>query len=94
MGKKIIVISEDAALSALRNLTVVAMGAVFHEINAPVSVRSGRGREPQLDVSWPEDFDLMSIKEDFRAALWKRDYDIMFKRRVMRILFATSVEEP
>ena len=95
MTKTLIVTVEDPILP-LRNLMIVTMAGVAAELGLPIIVNSGMDREhgPFIGVHYPDTFNIQPYKEEFRATLIKRGLDQMFNRRIMRILFATTVEEP
>ncbi len=96
MAEKQLVIAVDDPILPLRNLICITIAGVAYELKLPIETHTGETflQGPFVHISYPEDFQIQEWKEDFRERLNARPIDIMLKRRIMRMLFATSVEEP
>jgi hypothetical protein len=96
-GRLIATIREDDVEEVMGNLVVVALAGVMKELDIPFHVRKVRDRwgDWEIHTEYPDFVEerLKEAKEDVRAAL-KRRLDIMAVRRIMRMLYATTIEEP
>lgn len=76
--------------------SVVAIAGVLHELRLPIQCSLSEDRE-HVDMVYPSQFvkDLLQdSKEEFRAALLRRQLDPIVHRKIMRMLFGRTVEEP
>lgn len=91
------IITVDDPIKPLGNLMAVTIAGIVTELKLPIEVRTSTyGGEPCINLGYPDDFEqqIPKYKEHFRQALDRRPLDVLLKRRIMRILFATTIEEP
>jgi len=94
--KKVTPVSDDLVEQEMAFTVVVAVAGVVHELGLPIQISMGRDKK-SIDVVHPESLtqeQLLKKKEEFRTALNRRGLDVMLVRRIMRLFFATTVEEP
>lgn len=91
--KKIIPVREDDVNRIMSLSIVVPLAGVIHELGLPIEVDAD---SEEIGIHFQEDDwpDILERKEDVRAALHRRGLDVLMIRRVMRLIFAVSVEEP
>lgn len=90
---RIIPVREDDIDRIMSLSIVVPLAGVIHELGLPIEVNADA---EEIGVRFQEDDwpDILDRKEEVRAALLRRGLDILMIRRVMRLIFASSVEEP
>lgn len=90
------IVDPDNVVPTLGRIMVQGLRSTIEELDLPIEVDlidKGLG----VHVSYPEmdQRDIMAFKEDFRAALYARGYDIMLVRKMMKLIFGKpdSIEE-
>lgn len=88
LHRKVGLIAEDEVEAQIAFTTVVAVSGVIHELQLPLQIMLSPDRR-HIEVFWDEpDWPLIDARyREFRAALERRELDVLLVRKIMQILF-------